>query len=77
MEIGSVKGGKQLVETVEKLKIPCWLCGKMVEIKWSIKGKPYIVCDVREGGCGMQVFLREHKAIELLNDKIREGMKHG
>ena len=65
-----------MVTATEKLTIACWLCGKPVEVKFSTKGKPYLVCEVRNGGCGMQTFLREDRAIHLLQDKIREEMKH-
>lgn len=60
----------------EKLMIRCWLCGKPVEVKFSIKGKPYLVCDTRSGGCGMQTFVRDDKAIRLLQAKVKEEMKH-
>ena len=66
-----------MVETAEKLTILCWLCKQPVEIKFSTKGKPYLVCDVRDGGCGMQTFLREDKAIKLLQKKVKEGMQSG
>jgi len=56
--------------------VRCWLCGKSVEVKFSNKGKPYLVCDARNGGCGMQTFLRDDKAIRLLQDKVREEMQH-
>lgn len=75
MEFGYIGGGNKLVETVEKLSIRCWLCGKPVEIKFTVKEKPYLVCDTRNGGCGMQVFLREPKAIQLLQDKVRREMQ--
>jgi len=65
-----------MVTTTQAPTVCCWLCGEPVEIKFSTKGKPYLVCDARNGGCGMQTFLREDKAIRLLQDKVREEMKH-
>ena len=56
--------------------VRCWLCQRPVEVKFSTKEKPYLVCDARKGGCGMQTFLREDRAIRLLRDKVREEMKH-
>lgn len=66
-----------MVQTAQGATIHCWLCQKLLEIRWSVKGKPYIVCDTRDGGCGMQAFLRENRAIGLLQDKVREEMHHG
>jgi endogenous inhibitor of DNA gyrase (YacG/DUF329 family) len=65
-----------MVQTTERLTLPCWLCQKPVDIKFSVKEKPYLVCDIRSGGCGMQTFLREDKAIKLLQNKVKEGMQH-
>ena len=64
-----------MAEIAEKLSIRCWLCGKPVEIKFSAKEKPYLVCDTRSGGCGMQTFLREPKAIQLLQNRVKGDMQ--
>lgn len=77
-----MRGGNKLVETAlvetaEKPMVRCWLCQKPVEIKLSTKGKPYLVCDARNGGCGMQIFLREDKAVRLLQAKVKEEVKRG
>lgn len=48
--------------------IPCWLCGEAVEVKFSKKDKPYLVCK----SCGVQTFIRYDKAEELLIDKIKQ-----
>jgi len=64
------------VKDSPRVTVSCWLCQKPVEVKFSTKEKPYLVCDTRNGGCGMQVFLREDKAIRLLQGKLKEEMKH-
>jgi len=35
-------------------KIPCFLCGYSIEVKNTVKGKPYFICDP----CGLQAFIR-------------------
>jgi hypothetical protein len=42
--------------------IPCFLCGRKLEKKMSKVLKPYFVCDP----CGIQIFVRRKKGIELL-----------
>ena len=60
-----------MVETAQNPTIRCWLCGHTIEVKFTVKSKPYLVCDIRSGGCGTQTFLRDDKAIQLLQDKIK------
>ncbi len=48
--------------------IPCWLCGHMVEVKFSRKDKPYMICN----NCGIQTFIRYGQAEELLLAKVKE-----
>ena len=48
--------------------IPCWLCGEAVEVKFSKKDKPYLVCQ----SCGVQSFIRYDKAEKLLIAKIKQ-----
>ncbi len=45
-------------------EIPCFLCGTKVEVKKTIKGKPYFICDP----CGLQVFIRRAKGEERLRE---------
>lgn len=45
-------------------KIPCFLCGGKVEVKKTIKGKSYFICD----SCGLQVFVRRAKGEERLRE---------
>jgi hypothetical protein len=45
-------------------KIPCFLCGGSVEVKETVKGKPYFICD----SCGLQAFIRRAKGEERLRD---------
>ena len=52
---------------MEITKIPCFLCGNSIEVKNTIKGKPYFICDP----CGLQAFIRRTKGIE----KLREWME--
>jgi len=48
--------------------IPCWLCGSAIPVKFTKKGKVYLICN----NCGIQTFLRYGKAEELLIAKIKE-----
>jgi hypothetical protein len=43
-------------------KAVCFLCGDMVEIKYSKRQKPYLVCN----DCGVQVFIRGLPGINRL-----------
>ena len=52
---------------METSKIPCFLCGNQIEVKNTIKGKPYFICDP----CGLQAFIRRAKG-EI---KLREWMQ--
>lgn len=45
-------------------KIPCFLCGNQIEVKNTIKGKPYFICDP----CGLQAFIRRGKGTERLRE---------
>jgi DNA-directed RNA polymerase subunit RPC12/RpoP len=45
--------------------IPCFLCGRKLETSKS--WKPYFVCDP----CGIQIFVRGKKGIELLDEAFR------
>jgi DNA-directed RNA polymerase subunit RPC12/RpoP len=47
--------------------IPCFLCGRKLEKRTSKAGKPYFVCDP----CGIQIFVRRMKGIELLEEAFR------
>ncbi|OGS21912.1 MAG: hypothetical protein A3J83_03285 [Elusimicrobia bacterium RIFOXYA2_FULL_40_6] len=40
----------------------CFLCSSVVEVKMTKKAKPYWICSV----CGLQVFIRQEKAIKYL-----------
>ncbi len=52
---------------MELNKIPCFLCGGMVEVKKTVKAKPYFICDA----CGLQAFIRRARGEE----KLREWME--
>lgn len=49
-------------------EIPCWLCESIVEVRFSKKNRPYVICD----NCGIQVFVRYGKAEDLLVAKIKQ-----
>lgn len=51
-----------------KKEIPCFLCGELLEIKYSKKGKPYFICDP----CGLQAFIRREIGINKLRE-IKTG----
>ena len=51
-------------------KIHCLLCQRLLEIKDSKKGKPYVCCD----NCGMQMFVRFEKGIERLFELSERGI---
>ena len=52
---------------MEETKIPCFLCGNSIEVKNTIKGKPYFICDP----CGLQAFIRRARG----EAKLREWME--
>ncbi len=49
--------------------LPCPLCSTALEIRKSVKGKPYTVCD----RCGMQIFIRKDAGISALKNLIANG----
>jgi hypothetical protein len=51
--------------------ITCFLCGTVKDIKNSKKGKPYFICEP----CGLQVFIRREKGVELLREFLATGKK--
>ena len=52
------------MDSEEINKIPCFLCGNQIEVKDTIRGKPYFICDP----CGLQAFIRRAKGIERLRE---------
>lgn len=59
----------QETEKQELEFFPCFLCGELLEIKTSIRNKPYFICD----SCGVQAFIRREKGIERLEYLISEN----
>ena len=55
-------GDVQARELVTREKFPCPVCGKGMEIRVSIKRKPYCICD----DCGIQLFFRGKRGIRRL-----------
>ncbi len=49
--------------------IPCPLCGIPLEIRESVKSKPYVICN----SCGMQMFIRKESGIEKLKKILSNG----
>jgi hypothetical protein len=49
---------------MDTTKIPCFLCGQEIEVKNTVKGKPYFICDP----CGLQAFIRRTKGAERLRE---------
>lgn len=47
--------------------IPCFLCGRKLEKRMSIREKPYFTCD----GCGVQLFVRRKDGVERLDALMR------
>jgi DNA repair exonuclease SbcCD ATPase subunit len=47
----------------------CPLCSIPLDIRKSVKGKPYTVCD----HCGMQMFIRKEAGISALKNLIANG----
>ena len=50
-------------------KLPCPLCGVLLNVRESVKGKPYVVCDP----CGMQMFVRREDGIQALKKILTSG----
>lgn len=51
--------GVQARRLLTHKKFPCPVCGKGMEIRLSMKNKPYCICEE----CGIQVFFRGKKGI--------------
>jgi ssDNA-binding Zn-finger/Zn-ribbon topoisomerase 1 len=49
--------------------IYCPLCGTQLDIRESVKSKPYVVCDP----CGMQMFIRKEHGINALKRALESG----
>ncbi len=47
--------------------IPCILCGYKLEKRVDKNSKPYFICDP----CGIQLFVRRKRGMELLNEAFR------
>ncbi len=47
--------------------IPCILCGSKLEKRVDKNSKPYFICDP----CGIQLFVRRKRGMELLNEAFR------
>jgi transcription elongation factor Elf1 len=61
--------GDQEIKKPEPKYFPCFLCGDLLEIKMTIREKPYFICD----SCGLQAFIRREKGIERLEFLISEN----
>jgi hypothetical protein len=54
-------------------EMPCPVCGVLVPVKSTHRGKPYWQCD----GCGVQVFVRRQEGMKRLEDKGGEDELFG
>jgi DNA-directed RNA polymerase subunit RPC12/RpoP len=52
--------------------LPCFLCGKELDLRTDKNKKKYAICDP----CGMQVFVRRAQGIENLERLIRALKRH-
>lgn len=50
--------------------LPCPLCAIPLDIRESVKKKPYVVCDP----CGMQMFIRKERGINALKKVLAGGL---
>jgi DNA-directed RNA polymerase subunit RPC12/RpoP len=50
---------------------PCFLCAKKLDLRISKTEKPYFICD----DCGVQIFFRRKKGIELLHQLLDKAKK--
>lgn len=48
--------------------LPCWLCGKTLDLRSDKNGKLYVICDP----CGLQSFIRRTEGMQRLNQLIKE-----
>ncbi len=46
--------------------IPCFLCGKTLNVKLTKNSKPYFICDP----CGLQVFIRSKPGIRIIKQLV-------
>jgi DNA repair exonuclease SbcCD ATPase subunit len=51
------------------VRMPCPLCSIPLDIRKSVKGKPYAVCD----SCGIQMFIRKEQGIKALEKRLTKG----
>jgi DNA-directed RNA polymerase subunit RPC12/RpoP len=47
---------------------PCTLCDQELVIRSTKNGKPYLLCE----DCGIQIFFRSQKSIDLLEKKLKQ-----
>jgi DNA-directed RNA polymerase subunit RPC12/RpoP len=52
--------------------LPCFLCGATLDKRTDKNRKPYFVCNP----CGIQLFVRRHHGIRLLEKLLRDAAKH-
>ena len=52
--------------------LPCFLCGASLDKRTDKNRKLYFVCNP----CGIQLFVRRHHGIKLLDKLLRDAAKH-
>lgn len=55
--------------TLQGREFPCPLCGLGLPLKYSLREKPYCICDA----CGIQLFFRGKKGIARLQALVESG----
>ena len=56
-----------------KINFPCPVCTRLLDVRKSKKGKPYVVCS----NCGIQMFIRERAGIEAFSALVERGENGG
>ena len=56
------------MELPDDPRIPCILCGRLLEIRISKTEKPYLICNP----CGMQIFVRYKSGVQKLCHLVQE-----
>jgi len=62
--------GNPTIASLFGRKIPCQLCGAGLDIRISVKNKPYCICP----DCGNQFFIRGKKGIQRLQELLDSGI---
>ena len=64
----TLRGAENLIVDPENEELPCFLCGKTLEIRHTKRNKPYFICQ----NCGIQAFVRYDAGIKRLDELVQE-----